>query len=258
MATVVIRFDIMTLFPDMFVGPLSESILKRAVQARLISISIHDIRDYTEDRHHTADDYPFGGGAGLVMKAEPILAAVRSLGTSSGSASQARIVLLSARGRHFSQSIAAELAAQHHVILICGHYEGIDERVRLALAADEVSIGDYVLTGGELAAMVVVDAAARLVPGALGAPESLDEESISSGLLEYPQFTRPAVFDRMDVPAVLLSGDHEAIRRWRREQAVALTYRNRPDLLARAVLNRDDVEVLSSLVEPAGRSGGGE
>jgi tRNA (guanine37-N1)-methyltransferase len=236
----------------MFVGPLSESILKRAVQANRVSIGVHDIRDFTQDRHHTADDYPFGGGAGLVMKPEPILAAVRSLGKTAESGVPPRIVLLSARGRRFTHAVAAELATQQHVILICGHYEGIDERVGLALAADEVSIGDYVLTGGELAAMVIVDAAARLVPGVLGAPESLDEESISSGLLEYPQYTRPATFDRLDVPGVLLSGDHDAIRRWRRHQSIALTYRHRPDLLARAMLSREDANVLSSLVEPSG------
>jgi tRNA (guanine37-N1)-methyltransferase len=247
-----IRFDILTLFPEMFAGPLSESILKRAAQANLISINVRDIRDFTDDRHHTADDYPFGGGAGLVLKAEPIFAAVQALRADSGAAGvEPAVVLLAAQGRRFTQAIAEELTSQRHLILICGHYEGVDDRVRQRLATDEISIGDFVLTGGELAAMAVVDATARLVPGVLGAAESLAEESMSSGLLEYPQYTRPATFDHLDVPPVLLSGDHGAVQRWRREQSIVRTYRQRPDLLAQATLTRADAETLSSLVGKA-------
>jgi tRNA (guanine37-N1)-methyltransferase len=246
----VIRFDVLTLFPDMFAGPFSESILKRAAQANLVSLNVHDIRAFTYDRHHTADDYPFGGGAGLVLKAEPIFEAVAGLvgARAADEADRRTVILLSAQGRRFNQTIAEELAHKSHVILICGHYEGVDERVREHLATDELSIGDFVLTGGELAAMVVVDATARLVPGVLGAAESLDEESISSGFLEYPQYTRPASFDHKNVPVVLLSGDHGAIQRWRREQSLARTYRARPDLLARARLDRSDAELLASFV----------
>jgi tRNA (guanine37-N1)-methyltransferase len=249
MADPVIRFDILTLFPEMFAGPFSESILKRAAQANLVSITVHDIRAYTEDRHQTADDYPFGGGAGLVLKAEPIFAAVRAISPATAETSdRASVILLAAQGRKFTQAVAEEISTRRHVILICGHYEGIDDRVRQHLATDEISIGDFVLTGGELAAMVVVDASTRLVPGVLGATESLNEESMSSGLLEYPQYTRPASVDHLDVPSVLLSGDHGAVERWRRQQSIARTYLNRPDLLARAKLSRADAETLASLV----------
>ena len=247
-----IRFDILTLFPDMFAGPFGESILKRAAQANYVSLNVHDIRAFTTDRHRTADDSPFGGGAGLVLKAEPIIDAVESiLATDSAPDPEERsIILLAAQGRPFSQDVALELSRRRRIVLICGHYEGVDDRVRQHLAADELSIGDYVLTGGELAAMVVVDAVARLVPGVLGAAESLKEESISSGLLEYPQYTRPATFRGMGVPSVLLSGDHGAIQRWRREQSLARTYRDRPDLLARATLYLDDAKALASIVPP--------
>ncbi len=246
-----IRFDILTLFPDMFTGPFGESILKRATQANLVSLNVHDIRAFTTDRHHTADDSPFGGGAGLVLKAEPIIDAVESVLATDSTPTDPNnrsIFLLSAQGRPFSQDIALELSRRRQIILICGHYEGVDDRVRQHFAADELSIGDYVLTGGELAAMVVVDTVARLVPGVLGAAESLDEESISSGLLEYPHYTRPATFRGMGVPSVLLSGDHGAIKRWRREQSLARTYRDRPDLLAKAALEREDAQTLASLV----------
>jgi tRNA (guanine37-N1)-methyltransferase len=244
------RFDVLTLFPDMFVGPFGESILKRAAQANLVSLNVHDIRNYTYDRHHTADDYPFGGGAGLVLKPEPIFDAVADIVklASADASNSPTVILLAAQGRKFNQTIAEELARRSHIIFICGHYEGVDDRVREHLATDELSIGDYVLTGGELAAMVVVDATARLVPGVLGAAESLDEESMSSGLLEYPQYTRPASFDHKDVPPVLLSGDHGAIQRWRRQQSLIRTFRSRPDLLARAALGRNDTDVLKSLV----------
>jgi tRNA (guanine37-N1)-methyltransferase len=247
-AAIVIRFDILTLFPAMFDGPFTESILKRAVQAKLISLNVHDIRSYTTDRHHTADDSPFGGGAGLVLKPEPIFSAVADVVGRSGLAVDPFIVLLAAQGRRFTQTLAQEMASRLHIVLICGHYEGVDDRVREHLADDELSIGDFVLTGGELAAMVVVDAVSRLVPGVLGAAESLDEESISSGLLEYPQYTRPAEYDGKSVPSVLLSGDHGEIKRWRRHQALARTFLNRPDLAAQASLSPDDAEALASLV----------
>ena len=232
-------------------GHSTTSILRRATQAHLISIHVHDIRAFTFDRHHTADDSPYGGGAGQVLKVEPIVAAVETInGARTGfDPSKRSVILLSARGRRFSQEIAQELSLCQHVILICGHYEGVDDRVRDSLAAEELSIGDFVLTGGELPAMVIVDAVARLVPGVLGSAESLDEESIASGLLEYPQFTRPPVYRGLPVPPVLLTGDHSTIRRWRRARSVAWTFVERPDLLERAALHADDVEAMAALVD---------
>lgn len=247
-----IRFDVLTIFPEMFRGPFDASMLKRAVAAGLITIGVHDLRAFTTDRHHTADDYPFGGGAGMVLKAPPIFAAVehvRAEADRQGLAGPPEVIVLTPAGRVFNQRLAEQLALRPHLILICGHYEGIDERVHAHLATAEISIGDFVLTGGELPAMVLVDAVARLVPGVLGTAESLAEESISSGLLEYPQYTRPATYRGWTVPDVLLSGDHEAVARWRRAQAVERTYWRRPDLLARAPLRRDDSETLDRLVE---------
>lgn len=248
------RVDVFTLFPEMFRGPFDESILKRAALAGLLTIRVHDIRAFTTDRHHTADDYPFGGGAGLVLKAPPIFAAVESILAESASANLANpaTILLAAQGRRFTQAVAEELAHLDQILLICGHYEGVDDRVREHLCTDEISVGDYILTGGELAAMVVVDAVARLIPGVLGTAESLAEESIGSGLLEYPQYTRPASFRGLSAPEVLLSGDHVAVARWRREQSLRRTYVERPDLLARADLTRDDADVLASLVQLPG------
>lgn len=245
-----LRVDIFTLFPDMFRGPFDDSIIRRGSAAGLLAINIHDIRTFTTDRHHTADDNPFGGGAGLVLKAPPIFAAVESVlaETRAGRASKPTIILTAAQGRRFTQAVAEELAQRDHLLVICGHYEGIDERVREHLVTDEISIGDFVLTGGELAAMTMVDAVARLVPGVLGSPESLAEESIGSGLLEYPQYTRPADLAGWVVPDVLLSGDHAAIARWRRAQSLRRTYWERPDLLARAELTRSDADVLASQV----------
>lgn len=222
------RFDLFTLFPGMFTGPLDESIIKRAQAANLIQIAIHDIRDWTTDRHRTADDTPYGGGAGMVMMAPPIVAAVEStLGDDLG---DTPIILLSAAGEPFSQRIARELAGRRRLAMICGHYEGVDERVVTVLGARELSIGDYVLTGGELAAMVVVDAVARLVPGVIDAA-SVAEESHETGLVEYPHYTRPAIFRDEPVPEVLLSGHHAQIAQWRREQALRRTARRRPDLV---------------------------
>ncbi len=217
------HFDIFTLFPGMFQGPLHESILKRAQERGLLSITLYNIRDATTDRHHVVDDYPYGGGAGMVMKPDPIFAAIEPVHQGGP------IILLSPQGRLFTQQIARELSEQPRLTLLCGHYEGIDERVREHLVTDELSIGDYVLTGGELAALVVVDAVSRLLPGVL-ASDSIQEESHSSGLLEYPHYTRPPEFRGWQVPDVLLSGHHENIARWRRRQALKRTYARRPDM----------------------------
>jgi tRNA (guanine37-N1)-methyltransferase len=227
------RFDVFTTLPGMFQGPLTESIIKRAVQRDLIRIHVHDIRQWATDRHRTTDDYPYGGGAGMVMKPEPIYAAVEAvLGVTPEERAGIPIVLMGPAGEVFDQKWAERLALLPRMAIICGHYEGVDERVRLGLATHELSIGDYVLSGGELPAMVVVDAVARLVPGVIDA-ESKRDESHTSGLLEYPHYTRPAEFRGMTAPDVLLSGNHGAVEQWRREQAVSRTRERRPDLLRR-------------------------
>ncbi|MGE5620411.1 MAG: tRNA (guanosine(37)-N1)-methyltransferase TrmD [Sphingomonadaceae bacterium] len=220
------EIDIITLFPGMFRGPFDESIVARAAERGLLQIRVHNLRDFATGRHKVVDDYPFGGGPGMVMKPEPIFAAVESLRRE-----EARVILMSPQGRPFRQAIAQELAKLPHLVLLCGHYEGVDERVREHLVDDELSIGDYVLTGGELAAMVVCDAIVRLLPGVLGAGESTLEESFSGRLLEYPHYTRPAQFREWAVPEVLLSGDHARVERWRREQSLLRTLRRRPELL---------------------------
>jgi tRNA (guanine37-N1)-methyltransferase len=229
------RIDILTIFPGMFRGPFDESIVRRAVEQGAVEIVVHNLRDWATDRHRTVDDYPFGGGAGMVMKPEPFFAAAEEI----LQGAQARIVLLSPAGRRFDQRLAEEFAREPRLLLLCGHYEGVDDRVRQHLATDEISIGDFVLTGGELAAMVVVDAVVRLLPGVI-APESLASESYAQGLLEYPQYTRPAAFRGWAVPEVLLSGHHAAIARWRRRQAILRTAQQRPDLLARASLSDEE------------------
>jgi tRNA (guanine37-N1)-methyltransferase len=221
-----VKIDVLTLFPAMFAGPLDESIIKRARQKGFLDLKIHDLRDWTHDRHRTVDDRPFGGGPGMLMKVEPLFEAVESLRRE-----KTRVILFSPAGRKFDQDIARELAQQEDLLLITGHYEGFDERVREALVDDELSIGDYVLTNGALPAMVVVDAVTRLLPGVLGDDESSQDESFSHGRLEYPQYTRPAEFRGMKVPDVLLSGNHAEIEKWRREQAELRTKKNRPDLL---------------------------
>jgi len=220
------KIDVLTLFPAMFAGPLDESIVKRAREAGLLDLKIHNLRDWTHDRHKTVDDRPFGGGPGMLLKVEPLFEAIESL-----QREKTKVILLSPSGRKFNQSIAREMAQQKDIILVCGSYEGFDERVREALSDDELSIGDYVLTNGALPAMVVVDAVARLLPGVLGDDESSHDESFSQGLLEYPQYTRPAEFLGMKVPEVLLSGNHAEIEKWRREQAKLRTEKQRPDLL---------------------------
>ena len=259
------QFDILTLFPGMFTGPLTESIIKRAVQAGLISIGIHDIRAYATDKHHTADDAPYGGGAGMVMKAEPLAAAIRDVVDSQQSAVssqqsvmtdlelptadrrlQTLVILMTPAGELFSQRMAVELAGYQRLVLVCGHYEGVDERARETLVDREISIGDYVLTGGELAAMVLLDAVARLVPGVIDA-ESIGEESHSAGLIEYPHYTRPAIWEGREVPAVLRAGHHGEVARWRREQQLRRTLERRPDLLARAELTATDRKFLAAL-----------
>jgi tRNA (guanine37-N1)-methyltransferase len=220
------KIDVLTLFPAMFAGPLDESIIMRARKKGLLDLKIHQLRDWTHDRHKTVDDKPFGGGPGMLLKPEPLFAAVESLkreGT--------KVILLSPSGRKFSQQIARELAQEKDLLLVTGHYEGFDERIREALADDELSIGDYVLTNGALPAMVVIDAVARLLPGVLGDDDSSRDESFSHGLLEYPQYTRPAEFRGLKVPEVLLNGNHAEIEKWRREQAKLRTKEQRPDLL---------------------------
>ena len=220
------KIDVLTLFPGMFPGPLDESIIKRACESGRLRLGIRDLRDFTHDRHRKVDDRPFGGGPGMLMKPEPMFEAVEAL-----RGEKTRVILTSPAGRPFRQEIARELAAEEHLLLICGSYEGFDERVRECLADDELSIGDYVLTNGALPAMVIIDSVTRLLPGVLGDDESSVDESFSDGLLEYPQYTRPAEFRGMNVPEVLLSGDHAAIERWRREQARLRTGQRRPDLL---------------------------
>jgi len=223
-----VKIDVLTLFPGMFAGPLDESIIMRARKAGLLVLKIHDLRQWTHDRHKTVDDRPFGGGPGMLLKPEPLFEAVESL-----KREKTRVILLSPGGRKFDQAIARELAQQEDLLLVTGHYEGFDERVRETLADDELSIGDYVLTNGALPAMVVIDAVTRLIPGVLGDDESSHDESFSPGGpgLEYPQYTRPAEFRDMKVPEVLLSGNHAEIAKWRAEQAKLRTKEKRPDLL---------------------------
>ncbi|MBN2187303.1 MAG: tRNA (guanosine(37)-N1)-methyltransferase TrmD [Dehalococcoidia bacterium] len=223
------RIDIFCLFPEMFVSPFNQSIIKRAKEQELVDIVIHNIRDHTHDKHHTADDYPYGGGPGMVLKPEPIFEAIEATKQQINPGKVA-IILLTPQGRLFSQQIAQELASHSHLMLICGHYEGVDERVHEHLATDEISIGDYVLSGGEPAAMVLVDAIVRLIPGVLGSQTSLNNNSHTGGLLEYPQYTRPQIYRGWPVPSVLLSGNHEEIARWRHQEAISRTAKRRPDL----------------------------
>ena len=220
------KIDVLTLFPGMFPGPLDESIIKRACESGRLRLGVHDLRDYTHDRHRTVDDRPFGGGPGMLMKPEPLFEAVETL-----RGEKTRVILTSPAGRQFRQEFAHELAGEEHLLLVCGSYEGFDERVREFLADDELSIGDYVLTNGALPAMVIIDSVTRLLPGVLGDDKSSQDESFNERLLEYPQYTRPAEFRGMSVPEVLLSGDHAAIERWRRAQARERTAKWRPDLL---------------------------
>lgn len=263
------RVDIVTIFPDFFRGPLDFGIIRRAREMGLVTIELDDLRVFARDRHRTVDDRPFGGGEGMVLKPEPIFECIESLGVlpweqrMAGGTDQS-VILLSAQGRRFDQAAAAELAALEHIVLICGRYEGVDERVGEFLADREFSIGDYVLSGGELGAAVIVDTVTRLIPGAVGNEASTRQESFSTqapvlehegadstccsrGLLDYPHYTRPADFRGMMVPQVLVSGDHEEIRRWRRRTALEKTFRNRPDLLDQVELSEEDKELLAQI-----------
>jgi tRNA (guanine37-N1)-methyltransferase len=239
------RFEVLTTFPGMIEAVAGESILGKARQKGLIDVEAVNLRDFTSDKHRTTDDAPFGGGPGMVMKPEPVFDAVEAL--VSRRPGKTRILLMTPQGRRFDQSMAEQLARESHVIMICGRYEGVDERIREHLVTDEISIGDYVLTGGELAALVILDAVARLLPGVLGDESSPESESFSSGLLEYPQYTRPAEFRGYAVPEVLLSGNHEQIRKWRRAQSLERTLHKRPDLLESAPLTEEDRRILSQI-----------
>jgi tRNA (guanine37-N1)-methyltransferase len=232
-----LRIDILTLFPEMFDGVLSASMLGRAQASRLIDIRLHNIRDYTDNKHRKADDYPFGGGAGLVMMAQPIYDCMDAV-LEGGSA---RRILMTPRGRTLNQKIARELSEEDRLVLLCGHYEGVDERV-MEIIDDEISVGDYVLTGGELPAMVLIDCVSRLIPGVLGSEDSAADESFSDDLLEYPQYTRPASFRGMDVPEILLGGHHAKIQAWRQEQARLKTALNRPDLMSESTEKGETIE----------------
>jgi tRNA (guanine37-N1)-methyltransferase len=247
------RCAVLTLFPDMVAPVLGQSILKRAQEKGLLEVSVQNLRDYTSDRHKTVDDVPYGGGAGMVMKAEPILQAVDALRAAypgSEPGADLRVIVPSPQGRPFTQELAQSLAQDHRVVVfLCGHYEGIDERVQLALRPEEMSVGDYVLTGGELAALVMIDAAARLIPGVLGDAASAVEESFTEGLLEYPHYTRPAEVRGMIVPEVLVSGHHEVIRVWRRKEALRNTYLKRPDLLQDRELGPEDQQLLNEVMQ---------
>jgi len=252
--------EIVTLFPAMVEQCASHSIIGRARESGALQLHVVDLRDYTHDRHRTADDAPYGGGAGMVMKVEPLDEAIAGLRRNAQGT--VRVILMSPQGRRLDQRVVEELARESHLALICGHYEGVDERVREHLVDDEISIGDYVLTGGELPALVLVDAVARLIPGVLGKAESAEEESFRDGLLEYPQYTRPEEYRGWRVPEVLLSGHHAMIARWRRRESLRRTLERRPDLLASARLTADDLEVLKelgadeALLEELGRTRG--
>lgn len=238
------RFHILTLFPAMFSGPLTESILRRAVEKGLIDISLYNIRDYTTDRHKTTDDAPYGGGAGMVMKVEPLAACIEEIRAGRPAS---RVILTTPRGKPFCQKLAGELARGEDLVIVCGRYEGVDERVRELLIDAEVSLGDFVMTGGEIAAMAIVDAVSRLLPDVLGSEESAASDSFSDGLLEYPHYTRPPVFRGLRVPDVLISGNHQEIARWRRLKSLEITATERPDLLAAARLTAEDRKYLDEL-----------
>lgn len=236
-----IRFDILSVFPEMFQTPFDCSLIKKAIDKQLIEIHLHDIRSYTMDKHRTTDDYPYGGGSGMVMKVEPV---ARALDDIVPKGNNAHVVLMTPQGETFKQKIVEELSRYSQIILICGHYEGVDERIREHLVDREISIGDYILTGGELPAMVVVDAVSRLVPKVLGNRESALFDSFSTGLLEGPQYTRPQKYRSWGVPDVILSGDHKKINEWRRKTSLKRTLMRRPDLLAKANLSEEDIKIL--------------
>jgi tRNA (guanine37-N1)-methyltransferase len=238
------RFDVFSLLPQVIQPYLEASILQRAIQNGLLKVHLHDIRAWTTDKHHVTDDAPFGGGGGMVMKPEPIFAAVEEI---LGIPPACPLILLTPQGRTYTQQVAQELSVHPRLALLCGRYEGVDERVREHLVTDQISIGDYVVTGGEIPALLLIDSLTRLIPGALGDPDGAQDDSFASGLLEYPHYTRPAEFRGWRVPDVLLSGNHAQINRWRRDQSLLRTRRLRPDLLAKFELNKKDLEFLKKL-----------
>ncbi|MDL1970292.1 MAG: tRNA (guanosine(37)-N1)-methyltransferase TrmD [Candidatus Desulfofervidaceae bacterium] len=238
-------FTVLTLFPDFFLSPFQTSILKRAIRHRKIQINIVNIRDFAEGKHKVADDAPYGGGRGMVMKPEPVIKAIQHV---KAKATQAWTILLSPQGRRFDQLVAQELSQKPHLVFVCGHYEGVDERVKYFIE-DEISLGDFILTGGEPAALCIIDAVARLVPGVVGKPQSVEEESFTIGLLEYPQYTRPSTYAGHKVPEILLSGHHQRIAQWRRRQALLRTLLLRPDLLSQAELTKEDKEFLRKICQ---------
>lgn len=239
------QFDVFTLLPEVFSPYLNSSILQRASQHGIIDVRVHNIREHATDKHHVTDDEPYGGGGGMVMKVEPVFAAVENV---LGAQPVCPVILLTPQGRLFTQKVAFELVQHPHLALLCGRYEGIDERIREHLVSDEISIGDYVLTGGELPAMILIDAISRLLPGVLGDPDGAMDDSHASGLLEYPHYTRPPEYRGWAVPEILLSGDHAKIERWRREQSLRRTYQRRPDLLDTAPLTDLDRKLLKNIL----------
>jgi tRNA (guanine37-N1)-methyltransferase len=242
-----VRFDIVTIFPRMIEAALTEGILAKAIQREVLAVHARDLRDFTGDRHRTVDDVPYGGGPGMVLKPEPLFKAVDAIRADAGEPQA--IVLVSPHGRPFSQAEAARLSTLDRIVILCGRYEGIDDRVRVNLATEELSIGDYVLSGGELPALVIIDAVARLIPGVVGDEDSVAGDSFSRGLLDYPHYTRPAEFREWKVPDVLVSGHHGEIRKWRKRQALELTLMRRPELLADAELDVEEQEILRELIE---------
>ena len=240
-----IKFDVVTIFPRMVIAGLAEGVVSRGIARGLIDVAVHDLRDHADDRHRTVDDVPYGGGPGMVMKPEPLARAVEEIRRRRGSPEA--VVLLTPQGRTFRQAEAVRMSRLSHVVLLCGRYEGMDERVRELVATDELSIGDYVLSGGELPALVIIDAVSRLVPGVVGDEQSVEQDSFSDGVLDHPHYTRPAEFGGLKVPDVLLSGHHADVRRWRRKTALARTLERRPELLDDAVLDQDDRALLEEI-----------
>jgi len=248
------KIDVISLFPEMFTGVFGASILKRAQEANLLTLNVVNPRDFTDDKHHIVDDYPYGGGSGMVLKPEPIYRAIQAC---SQSGEKRRVILMCPGGTQFNQAKARELAQYEHLILVCGHYEGVDDRVRQYMVDEAISIGDYVLTGGELPAMVIIDAVARMLPGVLGAADGAQHDSFYHGLLEYPQYTRPRSFLGWEVPEVLLSGDHAKIARWRRKESLRRTLLQRPDLLKQVALSPEDEELLQEIHNELKSNAGG-
>ena len=241
------RFHVLTIFPAMFSGPISESIISRAVDSGLVEINLHDIRDCATDRHRSVDDYPYGGGHGMVMKPEPIIDSFRRVRDNADLRDTDPVILLTPQGTPLTQPLVERLARYDDIVLICGRYEGVDERVRENIVTCEISVGDYVLSGGELAAMIIIDAVTRLIPGAVNSIESTQDDSFSTGLLQFPQYTRPQSYEGNEVPEILLSGNHAEIERWRRRESLRRTFDRRPDLLADADLSAEDMDFIDSL-----------